>query len=104
MQILVGGGLFPIVKMRGDGVLEEVHQQIAAQKQQRSVVTGVSGRPATETARPASGQAEQDAEHDWIHEQRAGYQSRSRKVSLTPLPPICKIFILNTLHLKYSKH
>ena len=40
MQILVGVGLFPIVKMRGDGVLEKVHQQIAAQKQQGSVAPG----------------------------------------------------------------
>src|ERR1039458_927092 len=37
MQILVGVGLFPIMKMRGDGVLEKMHQQIAEHKKQDSV-------------------------------------------------------------------
>ncbi len=42
MQVLVGMGFLSIMKVRGDGVLKKVHQQIAAQQQQRPFAAGES--------------------------------------------------------------
>ena len=40
MEIFVGVGLFAVVKVRRDGVLEEMNQQISAEHQQRSSASG----------------------------------------------------------------
>src|SRR5271165_3485753 len=115
VEIFVGVCLLTIVEMWCDGVLEEVHQQISAQHEQRTGSTAqlqafghhfdqgggehetraqcdeiaeIAAVPvflhehrATKNIGGGRSETKQDADEDWIHEQRKNNRGRDRRLS-----------------------